>query len=195
MLFATLRPPSHEVRHGYFQIPSDMNMSSSLRRDDLHQCGFTLVELITIMVIVGILAVAAVPRFFDRNTFDSRGFHDQVISTVRYAQKAAIAQHRFVCVTFAAHSITMTWGATAACTGGSLPTPAGNTSISNDNVLITAPSAGNISFDCLGRPRLAGNALATCEPGNIVDVLAGDQTVGIQDAADITIVRETGYVH
>ncbi|MEK7810720.1 MAG: prepilin-type N-terminal cleavage/methylation domain-containing protein, partial [Pseudomonadota bacterium] len=58
----------------------------------LKQRGFTLVELITVMVIVGILAVVALPRFFDKNTFDSRGYADQVISTLRFAQKVAVAQ-------------------------------------------------------------------------------------------------------
>ena len=47
--------------------------------------GFSMVELIAVMIIAGILAAMALPRFFDRNIFESRGFHDQVISTLRYA--------------------------------------------------------------------------------------------------------------
>lgn len=159
------------------------------------QRGFTLMELITVIVIVGILSVAALPRFFDRDMFDSRGFHDQVISTLRYAQKAAVAQHRYVCVTFAANSVALTWGVNATCAGGGLTMPSGGTGVTNANVTITAPAAGNISFDCLGRPRQTGNALATCVPGNHVDVLAAIQTVGISGATDISIEPETGYVH
>jgi MSHA pilin protein MshC len=63
-----------------------------------NQRGFTLVELITVIVVIGIIAVVAAPRFFDKNVFDSRGFYDQVISTLRYAQKTAIAQRTTVCV-------------------------------------------------------------------------------------------------
>ena len=44
-----------------------------------HQHGFTLVELITVMVILGIISVVAIPRFFDQGGYDSRAFHDQVI--------------------------------------------------------------------------------------------------------------------
>ena len=38
------------------------------------QHGFTLTELITIIVILGIISAVAAPRFFDRNVFESRGF-------------------------------------------------------------------------------------------------------------------------
>lgn len=64
--------------------------------------GFTLIELIAVLVLVGILAVAAMPRFFDKNVFESRGFADETKSLLRYAQKAAIAQRRTVCVTLGA---------------------------------------------------------------------------------------------
>ena len=150
------------------------------------QRGFTLVELITVIVIVGIIAVAAIPRFFSNNSFMSRGFHDQVISTLRNAQKTAIAQHRFVCVTFASNSITLMYDptspstshTTASCTLN-LTSPAGATPyIVNAPSGVTLSGGTAFSFDALGRPN--PNAV---------------QSIAVSGYSSITVVAETGYVY
>jgi MSHA pilin protein MshC len=63
-----------------------------------NQRGFTLTELITVIVIVGILSVSVLPRFFTVSDFEDRGSADQVKSMLRFAQKAAIAQRRAITV-------------------------------------------------------------------------------------------------
>lgn len=60
--------------------------------------GFTVVELILVIVLVGILSAVVIPRFTTRVEFDARGFFDQTLNMVRYAQKVAIAQRRLVWV-------------------------------------------------------------------------------------------------
>jgi MSHA pilin protein MshC len=151
------------------------------------QRGFTMVELITVMVIIGIMGVAIVPRFFERNSFDSRGYLDQVLSTLRFAQKAAIAQRRFVCVAFSANSITLTLDPVAPgvahpaaiCPGNNLVSPSGDTPyIVNAPGGITLSGFANFSFSALGSPSAAQNF-----------------TVSGYSGAAITVEPQTGYVH
>ena len=151
--------------------------------------GFTLVELVMTLVILGILVAMAAPRFFDRNAFDSRGFYDQVIATLRYAQKAAIAQRRFVCVAVAANSITLTYDPisfnaithpAAACPPGSnLTGPTGQTpySVSSNSASFSNGAPTTFNFDALGKPNAAQSF-----------TVSGYTTT-------ITVEVETGYVH
>jgi MSHA pilin protein MshC len=165
--------------------PKSGNISGKVGQVRLFGCcvkdsqqGFTLIELIMTMVIIGILAVFVAPRFFDVNVFKSRGFADQVQASLRYAQKEAIAQHRVVCVAFTGNSITLTIGANATC-GTPLLSPTGGAYV------VSAPSgitfAGvptGFSFNALGQPTNA------------------PQTIYINGATNgITIEAETGYVH
>src|SRR3569832_2236408 len=84
--------------------------------------GITLVELIVTMKIIGILAITAIPRFSGSSATDQRGFYDETLAALRYAQKTAIAQRRNVCITFGANSVSLS---IASSSGGSLPCSGG----------------------------------------------------------------------
>ncbi len=52
--------------------------------------GYTLIELVTVITILGILSALAIPRFFDQDVFEERGFYEEVVAALRYGQKIAV---------------------------------------------------------------------------------------------------------
>jgi len=56
------------------------------------QKGFTLVELVIVLVLVGILSVFVASLFADRNVYDQRITSDFLTSNIRQAQQTAIAR-------------------------------------------------------------------------------------------------------
>lgn len=52
--------------------------------------GFTLVELIVVILLVGIISVFMVPRFFATNVFAERRAVDEIITALRYTQQLAM---------------------------------------------------------------------------------------------------------
>lgn len=144
-----------------------------------------------VMVMLGVLAVFAAPRAFNRNDFEARGFHDQTLGVLRFAQKTAIAQRRSVCVAFTNNSLTLTIAnaeGIAVC-ANSLNGPNGPpvppnvaTLTAPANVTYTAAPAA-FRFDGLGQP-LTG--VSTAAPRTI-NVVNAPGTINVEAA--------TGYVH
>lgn len=69
--------------------------------------GYTMVELVVIIAIIGILAVYVSARFVNNTTFQGKRFFDQVESAVRYARQVAIASGCPVQVTLTSGDYTL----------------------------------------------------------------------------------------
>jgi len=155
------------------------------------QRGFTLIELIMVIVMLGILAVYAAPRMFNTGDFYARGFHDETLALLRYAQKTAIAQRRTVCVTFPDNtSAKLTIAANAGnstCPAGAatVNAPNGNPSISARSPVTFDSTPMPFNFNGLGQPIVATG-------GTPMPI----QEITIVNASKKVIVEaQTGYVH
>lgn len=152
--------------------------------------GFTMVELVVVILILGLLAALIGPRFVGRDAFASRGFYDEAQSVVRYAQKTAIAWRKpvYVCVIATAVSA---GSLNNSCASSLLVHPAtGATLTTTAPAGVTLSPTGNFGFD--GRGRLldaAGVPSATAITIAITSTIAGDT------ARQIVVEAETGYVH
>lgn len=158
------------------------------------QRGFTIAELVIVMVIVGVLSAVAVPRLFDQSEFAARGGRDFLASDLRYAQKSAIALRRNVCVAIAGSTVAATIatapGSDQPCNpGAALVHPANNLSFADPaNALPggAAVTAGaNVIFDAVGRPL---SAPAAPLAATLAIAVAGHPV-------PVSIEPETGLVH
>lgn len=162
--------------------------------------GFTLIELVMTLIVIAVLAVFALPRMSLLGGYDAVGYRDQVVSTLQFARKAAVAQRRKVCVQLAGSDLTLTIDnadpatSTSTCDTATplarmLALPAADSRCAGatnqvcnpTGVTLTGPGGAAstaLSFSASGQPS-AGTVL----------------TVAGTSSTAITVEAESGYVH
>jgi MSHA pilin protein MshC len=154
----------------------------------LGERGFTVPELVAVLLIVGVLAAVAVPRFSTISYGqDELRFYEQTLAALRHAQNTAVTTQRTVCAVFTGTTLVLRYApsyGTATCLstdgvkppgGGSAPytvTAQGNAGYSS------TPS--NFNYDRSGRPVDNGGA-------------ALGQTIAFIGGKQIVIEVDTGY--
>ncbi len=180
-----------------------VNQGFSRPLDVKKQTGFTLVELIVVMIVVGILAVVALPRMSLMTGFDEIAYRDKVKSALEYARRGAIAHRRVVCVTASSGIVSMVVetnqpeasGSGACASSNPLNLPASDNQCGGGAANRVCPPSGvtlpdtQIGFDGLGRPLSAAGAVLTART---TWTITNNKTGG---TTDLKIEAESGYVY
>lgn len=152
--------------------------------------GFSLIELIVVIVLMAILVGVATPRFFGRGDFEGPAFAQELASAARYAQKLAVVSGCPVDLTVTATGyalfqpqptnppctgvLTMTRKVTHPAFVGSPPDYAFERTVPSG---VTLGGAGTVRFGASGIPNVAGNFTVG---GQAVTIAAGSGYVEVQ---------------
>jgi MSHA pilin protein MshC len=141
--------------------------------------GFTLVELVLVIVILGVISVTALPMLFSRTDFEQRGFFDELLQATRYAQKLAVASNCDVQVTLNSGDFALAFLNTphAHCANAAISLP-------SKQPPYDAPSGVTLS---------AGTGTITFHPSGLA---SADRTVTVTGTSPLSfrVYAATGYV-
>ena len=148
--------------------------------------GFTLVELVVVIAVMSVMVAMAAPKFSSGDIFETRGDAGLLSSTLRYAQKTAIAQRKQV---FVVHTdaipdvVKLCFDAACSLPVISPETTGAYVFTSSRNVDVGSLNPG-LGFDGLGRavPDEATSYTVTNRKNN-------NQSVTIH------VEKDTGYIH
>lgn len=116
--------------------------------------GFTLVELVVVMLLLAVVTAIGASRFADRQPFAVQSAADQIVSGLRIAQASALAQRRTLHVVLGASPISLAVCLDAACTQP-LPPPGGDGSWLQETSGLQLAAGASFSFDAAGAPSIA----------------------------------------
>lgn len=148
--------------------------------------GFSLIELIVVIILMAILVGVAVPRFFGKSEFEAPAFAQELASAARYAQKLAIVSGCPVALTVSAtdYALHQPQPTTPACTGALAMTLAVKHPGTGEDFAAAAPSGitlggtlGTIQFNAAGIP---GAAASITVVDLAVTITAGSGYVEVQ---------------
>lgn len=146
------------------------------------QRGFTIIELIVVIVLLGILSATVLPRLTGSSEFRAVQLRDEVVAALRFAQKTAVSHRRNVCISTAGNTLSLQIADQHPANGCNqdLAVPGGSATVSVTGVSLTvAPSTP---------------ATLVIEPSGRIDSTADRYVFTIGSEYTLTLWAETGHV-
>ncbi|WP_159084271.1 type II secretion system protein [Saccharobesus litoralis] len=168
--------------------------------------GFTLLELMIVILVLGVLAATVLPKSFDNSGVDGRVFQQQLISLLRLQQTKAMQQtdhncHR-VFFTSSRFGVTFNGSGNEDCTETSLPNDysqvsagynvshyglsASDVSNSSASISLSAGFTNAIYFNSSGCP--VSSAGASCSTSDVLVTISDLETYSL-------CIESQGYIH
>lgn len=149
--------------------------------------GFTMVELIAVMVLVGVLAVVAAPRLDSALALRGSAWRDQVLAAALQARSLATGHRRLVCLTVATGEVRLAIASANPATScdATLAGPDGDArwAVDAHALAVTVSPAGTLYVQPDGRITSDGAGTA-----------AVNASIAIAGEAALQITGETGHV-
>ncbi len=155
--------------------------------------GFTLVELVLMMLIVSVVSLTAAPLFFSLSTYNQQVYQDEVMNTIRYARKLAVATSGSIQVIVDDHSIALknrTEG--SSCNSGTsladiidpVSNAAGYLRIAPNHATLVYSADWPIYFNSLGQVLSASDCTIASDP----------ITISVDGQPTMMLYGETGFL-
>ena len=154
--------------------------------------GFTLIELITVITIIGVLAVVDGPRFASSDVYEERTFLDDLSAALQYARAKAAGSGCITQVDFTSSGFTVSVDSDCNSSNGFAATAVTNPGDYTTGFSERAPLPSGSSYVATVDPILFdGRGRAMNSALNVLSA-AAQVTVG---GTVITVEGATGYVH
>ena len=121
--------------------------------------GFTIIELMMVVVLIGILAVSFVPKFLDTSAISLVGGAAMAAADIRYTQELAMGTHSSKTIVFTTSNTYYTIGAQNV----DLPSK------------VSISSGATFTFNSLGEPTTGGGSSVSLSAG------AETKTITVED--------------
>ena len=146
--------------------------------------GYTLIELVLVIVIAGILAAVVGPHFFDQSVFAQRGYADAIGAALRIAQKTAVASDCPAEVKLSSGTYAVLQQAAAGNSCNPNDTTWSTPVVGLDGAAVQGSAPSNATASPLGLFVFNGSGALSSAPATTISV----------GAATITIDAQTGFV-
>ncbi|MFT5578950.1 MAG: MSHA pilin protein MshC [Paraglaciecola psychrophila] len=137
--------------------------------------GFSLIELVTVIIVLGILAVVLLPKFSARQGFVEYALRDQLISAFRQAQQRAMYDHGGSCYSLTIDSA----GFGPRRDGIFIAEPVGEVTFTADYEGLSVAPTETIYFDGLGNTYTTDCGTDPLVAAHILTIAPGGITVSL----------------